>query len=119
MMSGLVAAVALGFVGGPSADGKAVTEIRLAYHRLIVGTWEERITDSWVVTWEFRRNGECIVTVPAPDGTKECVHYTYRVNDQPLEMELQGRPMQLLRFSRRVLVWRFPGKRILRQFRRR
>jgi hypothetical protein len=41
MMSSLVAALALVFVGGPSADGTAVTEV-LSNRWLIVGTWDKR-----------------------------------------------------------------------------
>jgi hypothetical protein len=119
MLSGLVAALALGFVSGPSTDHRAVTEMRLAYHRLIVGTWERRKEDGRVVAWTFRRNGECTLTVTSPDGIRASCSWMYRVDDKRAEISFGEGTLRLMRLDRRVLAWRTNVERTAEQFRRR
>jgi hypothetical protein len=54
-MRALLAALALGMPTGWSEDGKPVTEVRLPYSRLIVGTWVRQ--DSGVVLTFHRGTG--------------------------------------------------------------
>jgi hypothetical protein len=122
MMSGLVATLVLGFVGGPSAHDKAVTEMRLSHRQLIVGTWECR-EDGYVLTWEFSRTGEFTARVRRFDQreTTFADGGGYRVDDQWLEMDFSrvgaatGKVVQL---DRRRLTLRWDSNTAVR-FRRR
>jgi hypothetical protein len=51
-MRALLAAVVLGMLTGSSEHGKPVTELRLPYSRLILGTW---VTQDRSVEMEFHR----------------------------------------------------------------
>jgi hypothetical protein len=51
----LLAALAVGMLGGSSDDGRPVTEVRLPYSRLIVGTWVRQ--DTGVVLTFHRSTG--------------------------------------------------------------
>jgi hypothetical protein len=120
MMSGLVAALSVGLFGGLPAEHNAVTATRLAYHRLLVGTWERRAENGRVTTWTFRRNGEGTATVRLWDGITRSWSFTYRVGDERAEVKINGgAPVPLLRLDRRVLVWRWNGEPTTEQFRRR
>jgi hypothetical protein len=111
MMSGLVIAVSVGFFGVPSAEHKAVTEMQVAYHRLIVGTWEQRAENGRVTTWTFRRNGEGTATVRLRDGISRSWLFAYRVDDKRSELKINGGSVPILRLDGRVLVWRWNGER--------
>jgi hypothetical protein len=110
MMSGLVATLALGFVSGSSADGNGTTEMRLAYHRLIVGTWEMQAASGLVQVWTFRRNGEGKVITTLPDGITGSSSFKYRINARRSELNIDididgGASIQIIQLDRRVLVW--------------
>jgi hypothetical protein len=57
-MPALLAALLLGMPTGWSEDGKRVTEVRLPYSRLIVGTWVRQDTGV-VVTFHSERRRWC------------------------------------------------------------
>jgi hypothetical protein len=109
MMSGLIAALALGFVTGPSDGGKAVTEMRPTYRWLIVGTWERRLADGTVVAWDFSRNGRIVVTVLQPDGSGWTNRGSYRIDGNRLEANCGGGrgTVELVKLDDRRLVYSF------------
>jgi hypothetical protein len=107
MLSGLVAALALGFLGGPAEGGKAVTEVRLSYRCLIVGTWERWLDDGTVVAWDFSRNGRIVVTVLEPDGNHWTNRGTYRIHGNRLEANCVGGPatLELVQLDNRRFIY--------------
>jgi hypothetical protein len=112
MLTSLVAAVALGFVGGPSADAMDLTETGLSNRALIVGTWERRESDGVVEVWEFRRHGHFTAALLLPNGRRRTTQGTYRVEGQRLELGFAGRAQQtreLMQLDRRLLVWDWGG----------
>ncbi len=119
-MASLVAAVALGFGSGPADGGKDVTEMRVSYRHLIVGTSEVADMRGCVEVWEFRRNGQFAVTISYPDGSVDNASGTYRVTSQELQLRYTPRPhitWNLVRLDRRVLLFRFDNTTV--QLRRR
>jgi uncharacterized protein (TIGR03066 family) len=123
MTSGLVAAVALGFVGGPSADATTVMDMRQSNRGLIVGTWDKAWTEGLDAVWEFRRDGRITVTFRNTDGSgATAASGTYRVDAQRLSISLPGHPpytADLLRLDRRTLVLHRKGSSGTQPFRRR
>jgi hypothetical protein len=110
MLSSLVAAVALGFVGEPSSG--VLTDVQQANRWLLVGTWEHQGTDGIVEVWEFRRNGQFTVAVHDPDGGGMADSGTYRVDGQRVKLDFRGvasQSMSLVQLDRRVLVWDWCG----------
>jgi hypothetical protein len=126
MLSGLVATVALGFVSGPAAGGKAVTEMRLSYRALIVGNWELRL-DIWpdnggAYTAKFHRNGHFKMTRHFRSGAMVDWSGSYRVDGQRLTLQFPGgeqRTFELVQLDRRVLSYRISGSSYTPRFRRR
>jgi hypothetical protein len=110
MMYGLVAALALGFVPGPAEGGTDVTQVRVPYRTLIVGTWDRLTEGGYVETVQFHRNGRFTWTIPLTDGTLEDAGSgTYRVDGRRLKLGFDpGGPetVELVQLDGRVVVWK-------------
>jgi uncharacterized protein (TIGR03066 family) len=121
MFQTLVAALAIGFASGPADAGKDVMEVRPSNRWLLVGTWEVRLATATVLAWEFRRGGQCTLTVRDPDGTADTFSGTYRVEGRRLAVQLTGCRVwraEVVQVDLRVLAYRWPWASDTWRFRR-
>jgi uncharacterized protein (TIGR03066 family) len=114
MSVALVAVLAVGFIGGPSADATPVMDMRQSNRVLIVGTWAKAWTEGLDAVWEFRRDGRITVTFRNTDGTGATTATgTYRVDAHRLSIRLPGCPLytaDVVRLNRRTLVLHRRGR---------